>query len=248
MHHAIHTNIAYVTNATENKPKGSLAKKRSGIHFTICQSIFNPFLVFIYTLFNIYTIFVRYCSSEKDADLLFTLFLSFWAVGKAAVAIALILLIGDFLSTFVYHVPEHAVGRLHCRVHHETKQTFQHYAVLSARPLVMLDGLLGALPYILCAIAFYPLSPIGTVIALILGEFHVVWRHTTKMGWHTPKWVQQLCHTLSIVTPEEHWRHHENGAIAFGDIFSFFDQPAQHWLHTLTQIKKQLKKRASQQA
>ena len=164
------------------------------------------------------------------------------ATAKATLAIALLLLIGDAASTFIYHVPEHAIGRLHCRVHHESKQSFQHYAVLSNRPLVMLDGFLGAVPYFVIAIALYPFSPIGTILGLAFGEFHVIWRHTTKMGWQTPAWVRQICHVLGMVTPEEHWVHHENGAIAFGDIFTFYDKPAQQWLQTLVQLKKMFKK------
>lgn len=145
------------------------------------------------------------------------------------------------LSPLFYHVPEHAFGRLHCRVHHEKKQTFRHYAVLSQHPLVMLDGLLGALPYIGLAVVFWHVSPVATVIGLLFGEFHVVWRHTTKMGWQTPRWTQRLCCFCYVVTPEAHWVHHENGDIAFGDIFTFFDEPAQQWLRSLTQFKKQLK-------
>ena len=163
-------------------------------------------------------------------------------ISRAALAVSLLLLVGDFASTFIYHVPEHAFGRLHCRVHHEKKQTFQHYAVLSKHPLVMLDGFLGALPYILLAVVLWPISPAGTAAGLLFGEFHVVWRHTTKMGWESPGWVKNSCHRLRVVTPEAHWVHHENGAIAFGDIFTFFDEPAQQWLRTLVQIKKQLKK------
>ena len=159
----------------------------------------------------------------------------------AAFVFGLLLLAGDFISTFLYHVPEHAFGRLHCRVHHEKKQTFQHYAVLSRHPLVMLDGLLGALPYVVLAVVLWPISPVGTVAGLVFGEFHVVWRHTTKMGWQSPKWVQRLCHLCCVVTPEAHWVHHENGAIAFGDIFTFFDKPAQQWLRSLIKFKKQLR-------
>ncbi len=166
---------------------------------------------------------------------------------KAIAVIALLLLMGDFASTFIYHVPEHAFGHLHCRVHHEKKQSFQHYAVLSRHPLVMLDGLLGALPYILLAVVMWPISPVGTVIALLFGEFHVVWRHTTKIGWQTPQWALSLCRWLGLVTPEAHWVHHENGAIAFGDIFIFFDRPAQAWLRSLIQFKKQLKKQLKKQ-
>ena len=153
-----------------------------------------------------------------------------------------LLLLGDFVSTFLYHVPEHALGRLHCRVHHERKQTFQHYAVLSAHPLVMLDGLLGALPYFILAVALWSLSPAGTAIGLALGECHVVWRHTTKIGWQTSAKMAQLCAAFGIVTPEAHWIHHENGAIAFGDIFTFYDQPAQRWLSALIRIKKQYRR------
>jgi hypothetical protein len=160
---------------------------------------------------------------------------------KAVSVVGMLLLLGDLISTFIYHVPEHALGRLHCRIHHEKKQTFQHYAVLSYHPLVMLDGFLGALPYIFLAVVLWSSSPAGTVLGLLLGEFHVVWRHTTKMGWHTPKWAMALCHACFIVTPEAHWLHHENGAIAFGDIFTFFDKPAQQWLRILIQLKKQLK-------
>ncbi len=166
---------------------------------------------------------------------------------KAVAVIVVLLLIGDFASTFIYHVPEHAFGRLHCRVHHEKKQSFQHYAVLSRHPLVMLDGLLGALPYILLAVVMWPISPIGTVVALLFGEFHVVWRHTTKMGWQTPQWALFLCRWSGLVTPEAHWVHHENGAVAFGDIFVFFDRPAQAWLRSLTQLKKQIKFRPETQ-
>lgn len=163
-------------------------------------------------------------------------------ISKTVLAAGLLLLVGDFVSTFVYHVPEHAFGRLHCRVHHEKKQTFQHYAVLSQHPLVMLDGFLGAVPYILFAIVVWPFSPVGTVIGLVLGEFHVVWRHITKLGWTTPKPIERLCRMLFVVTPEAHWVHHENGAIAFGDIFTFFDEPAQQWLKVLIRFKKQLRK------
>lgn len=158
-------------------------------------------------------------------------------VSKAIAAFSLLLLIGDFASTFFYHVPEHVFGRLHCRVHHEAKQSFQHYAVLSSHPLVLLDGLLGALPYLLIAFVLWPTSPAGTLAGLIFGEFHVIWRHTTRAGWQTPLWASRVCHVFRIVTPEDHWLHHQNGAIAFGDIFTFFDRPAQQWRQVLHQLK-----------
>lgn len=161
---------------------------------------------------------------------------------EALSVFGMLLLLGDIASTFIYHVPEHAFGRLHCRVHHEKKQTFEHYAVLSRHPLVMLDGLLGALPYFMLAFAGWPISPAGTIAALLFGEFHVVWRHTTKIGWQTPRWAIALCGCFGVVTPEAHWAHHEDGAIAFGDIFSFLDTPAQQWLQWLISVKKRRKR------
>jgi hypothetical protein len=58
----------------------------------------------------------------------------------------LLLFIGDFLSTFLYHVPEHIFGKFHSLVHHSSNRSFLHYAVLTRNPLVLLDGILGALP------------------------------------------------------------------------------------------------------
>lgn len=36
--------------------------------------------------------------------------------------------------------------------------------------------------------------------------------------------------------------HHENDAIAFGEIFTFYDVPAQQWLVFLLRLKRRLKK------
>ena len=85
-----------------------------------------------------------------------------------------LLLIGDFLSNFFYHVPEHVFGKFHSLVHHGKNRSFIHYAVLNKNPLVILDGFLGALPYIVLIPFSWQLSPIGTVIALFLGEVRVV--------------------------------------------------------------------------
>jgi hypothetical protein len=69
-----------------------------------------------------------------------------------AIAVAwLLLILGDFLSTFFYHVPEHVFGSLHLTTHHSWKQNFRHYAILTFNPQVLLDGILGALPYLLVA-------------------------------------------------------------------------------------------------
>ena len=37
---------------------------------------------------------------------------------KTIVVTVLLLIIGDFLSTFFYHVPEHVFGKFHTLVHH----------------------------------------------------------------------------------------------------------------------------------
>ena len=57
------------------------------------------------------------------------------------------LLLGDLISTFLYHVPEHVFGKFHAAVHHGKNRNFFHYALLNRNPLVLLDGFLGALPY-----------------------------------------------------------------------------------------------------
>lgn len=38
----------------------------------------------------------------------------------------LLLFFGDFLSTFVYHIPEHIFGSLHIKTHHSGKKSFRH--------------------------------------------------------------------------------------------------------------------------
>jgi hypothetical protein len=96
---------------------------------------------------------------------------------KAITATLLLLLLGDFFSTFLYHVPEHVFGKFHSIVHHGKNRSFLHYAVLTKNPLVLLDGMLGAVPYFIFTPWLWHLSAVGTIIGLLLGEFHVVWRH-----------------------------------------------------------------------
>ena len=148
------------------------------------------------------------------------------------------LLIGDFLSTFLYHVPEHAFGKFHSAVHHSANRSFLHYAVLNRNPLVLLDGIAGALPYVIFVPWFWQVSPIATVIGLVLGELHVIWRHVSILEWRTPDPILWLCRVMFITTPEKHWQHHEDARIAFGDIFTFFDEPAQAWLKFLLSVKR----------
>jgi len=157
---------------------------------------------------------------------------------KVLAATALLLLLGDFLSTFLYHVPEHVFGKFHTIVHHGKNRSFLHYAVLTRNPLVLLDGLLGALPYFIFTPWLWQLSPIGTIIGLALGEFHVVWRHVSIIKWETPKPVQFVCGLLGITTPERHWLHHQNAFAAYGDIFAFYDFPAQKWLTFLRFLRR----------
>jgi hypothetical protein len=59
---------------------------------------------------------------------------------KVIIVAWFLLLIGDFLSTFVYHAPEHVFGKFHTIVHHGKKHSFLHYAVLTRNPLVLLNG------------------------------------------------------------------------------------------------------------
>lgn len=160
------------------------------------------------------------------------------------IAIAwLLLVIGDFLSTFCYHIPEHVFGRLHIRTHHSSRKDFRHYAVLTPDGGVLLDGILGALPYLLVAVLLWPFSPVGVMIGLLLGQFHVWWRHVSSLGWQSPGVVVWVCRVLWVTTPERHWLHHQKTNLSYGDIFTFFEQPAAHWLRWLRLLRCHLRKK-----
>lgn len=166
----------------------------------------------------------------------------------SAILVALLLLVlGDFFSTFLYHVPEHVFGKFHTAVHHSDNRSFLHYAVLSKNPLVLVDGLLGAVPYFMFIPWLWNLSPAGTLIGLLLGEFHVMWRHTSLLKWKTPERLDYLCNLLWITTPERHWLHHQNSSVAYGDIFTFYDRPARAWLRVLRLLKRRLRKTTAKQ-
>jgi hypothetical protein len=156
---------------------------------------------------------------------------------EAIAAAWLLLVLGDFLSTFFYHVPEHVFGSLHLKTHHSWKKNFRHYAILTLNIQVLLDGILGALPYLIVAAFLWSFSPIGVIAGLLLGQFHVWWRHVTALGWQTPQLVNILCQILFVTTPERHWLHHQKTSIGFGDIFTFFEQPAQIWLRWLRLLR-----------
>ncbi len=151
----------------------------------------------------------------------------------------LLLVLGDFFSTFCYHVPEHVFGRLHLTTHHSAKKNFRHYAILTLNTQVLLDGILGALPYLLVAAALWSVSPIGVIGGLLFGQFHVWWRHVASLGWQTPQPIVGLCQILLITTPEQHWLHHQKTSMGYGDIFTFFDQPARSWMRFLRLLRLQ---------
>ena len=154
---------------------------------------------------------------------------SFWSSSPVISAIAatfIVLVVGDFASTFFYHVPQHVWGKLHLRTHHDRRRSYWDHAVLSRDPQVLLDGFLGAVPYIAIAALCAWISVYGAVAGLLLGQLHVWWRHTTELGWRTPAWGVRLARALQIVLPEDHDGHHRNPEIEFGDIFRFYDVPS----------------------
>jgi hypothetical protein len=156
----------------------------------------------------------------------------------------LLLILGDFFSTFCYHIPEHVFGSLHLKTHHSSKKQFRHYAILTPNFWVLLDGILGALPYLLLAGTLWSFSPIGVVLGLLIGQVHVWWRHVSILGWQTPQAIDKLCQLLWITTPERHWLHHQKTNLAYGDIFTFFEVPSRLWLQRLRLLRLHLQIRA----
>lgn len=148
-------------------------------------------------------------------------------------AALVVLVVGDFGSTFFYHVPQHLWFRLHLRTHHDNRRSFADHAVLSADPRVLLDGFLGAVPYLAVAAWAWHLSPAGALVGLALGQLHVWWRHTGDLGWRTPPALRAAARSLALVLPEDHAAHHRNPGLAFGDIFRFYDAPAQALIRSL---------------
>ena len=80
-----------------------------------------------------------------------------------AEAMLIVLVIGDFASTFFYHVPQHLWFTLHLRTHHDRKRSYWDHAVLSTNREVLLDGFLGAVPYLIVAALVWQLSWPGAV-------------------------------------------------------------------------------------
>ena len=75
-----------------------------------------------------------------------------------------------------------------------------------------------------------PWSFAGAALALLLGQAHVWWRHTTDLGWVSPPAVVRICRALQVVLPEDHDGHHRNPDIEFGDLFRFYDAPARAFI------------------
>ncbi len=157
---------------------------------------------------------------------------------KAISATLLLLLLGDGISTIFYHVPEHVFGKFHTIIHHGKNRNFLYYAYLTRNPFVLLDGTLAALPYFVFTPWLWQLSCVGTVIGLVLAELHVIWRHVSIVECQTPELIKSFCNLFWITTPERHTFHHQNAFIAFGDIFTFYDYPAQKWLTILRVIRR----------
>ncbi len=141
-------------------------------------------------------------------------------------ALFIVLVIGDLASTFFYHVPQHLWFTLHLRTHHDRRRSYWDHAVLSRDPAILLDGFYGAFPYLVVASLAARLSWEGALFGLLLGQLHVWWRHTTELGWKSPRWAEAILRPLQIVLPEDHDGHHRNPEVEFGDIFRFYDAPA----------------------
>lgn len=158
-------------------------------------------------------------------------------------AAGLLLLLGDFVATFCYHVPEHVFGKFHSIVHHSPNRSFIRYAIRTRRPVALIDGFLSAFPYFTFIPLLWRVSPGGVVLGLVLAEIHVIWRHQFSSQYQTPTWLQRGCKFLCITTPERHWLHHRYAYRAFGDIFTFYDKPACLWLKWLRWAKHYWHKR-----
>ncbi len=164
---------------------------------------------------------------------------------SGVMATLIVLMVGDFASTFFYHVPQHVWGKLHLRTHHDRKRSYWDHAVLSRNPGVLLDGLLGALPYIAVAAAASTLSVEGAVLGLVLGQLHVWWRHSCELGWKSPAQLVAFARATGLVLPEDHNGHHQNPEIEFGDIFRFYDAPARATLAWLRAISPRRRRAAA---
>jgi hypothetical protein len=128
---------------------------------------------------------------------------------------------GDFASTFGYHVPQHIWGKLHLRTHHDNTRSYWEHSIVSKDPWILLDGFLGALPYLIVAGLLASLgraAALGALTGLLLGHLHVLWRHTCEIGWVSPPWFVRAAHAAGLVLPEDHngyaWRERRQRRVA----------------------------------
>jgi hypothetical protein len=156
----------------------------------------------------------------------------------AVLAAFFVLVVGDFGSTFFYHVPQHLWFTLHLRTHHDRRRSYWDHAVISRDPAVLLDGFLGALPYLGAAALLWHVSWPGVLGGLALGQLHVWWRHSGDLGWRSPRRMRAAFGALGIVFPEDHDGHHRNPSTEFGDIFRFYDAPARALLAALAPTRR----------
>ncbi|MGA2396226.1 MAG: hypothetical protein ABSH03_23060, partial [Candidatus Lustribacter sp.] len=79
---------------------------------------------------------------------------------------------GDFLSTMLYHVPQHIWGKLHLRTHHDNTRSYWEHSIVCTNPGILLDGFLGAVPYFALAAVlsrFGTAATAGALVGLALG-------------------------------------------------------------------------------
>ncbi len=162
---------------------------------------------------------------------------------SVVLAALVVLVVGDFGSTFFYHVPQHLWFTLHLRTHHDRRRSYADHAVLSLDPQVLLDGLLGAVPYLAVAVlAWNLISPEGALLGLAFGQMHVWWRHSAELDWRTPRALKAIATALWVVVPEDHEGHHRNPWVEFGDIFRFYDAPARAVIAALAPTSRAARK------
>ena len=161
-----------------------------------------------------------------------------------AAAALVVLVVGDLASTFFYHVPQHLWFTLHLRTHHDRRRSYWDHAVLSRDPAILLDGILGAIPYLAVAALVWQWSWTGALLGLALGQLHVWWRHTTDLGWKTPASLAAVLRPLQIVLPEDHDGHHRDPDVEFGDIFRFYDAPARALMAWLSPSSRRVRNAA----
>ena len=142
----------------------------------------------------------------------------------------LTLILGDFFSTFLYHVPEHVFGKYHLAVHHGKDSNFLKYSLKHKDIKALINGCFSLSMYLIAVPFLWHISIVGICLGLLLGLGHTLWRHSKLT---TNNKIAFLCKLFMIVTPEFHQKHHYKGEINFGDIFTFYDMPAKKWLNYL---------------